>query len=588
VPTVSLEEASEGAPLTDPKVATELPHSDLERPEVVSLIGGVFEPILQGVAGPFDDLSVDHLIGEHAAIISGEQRPELGGIAVGPPQHALEGNVLLESTYPLIQNGEAVDLSLVDSGSALESVNPLVPVQIPSDLGEGIALPEAGIEFELEDAPSRSPSVVADTAVYPNVATDTDLVVAPAPNGFETMTAFRTAEAPTSQSFKLNLPSGSELRQVDEGAAVYTGDQKVAEVHSPTALDASGAAVPVDMAVEGRTITLTIHPQPSDQFPILADPLVEAQSWGNGSVSTWERFTTDPTWMVTQCCSQGPDMVGAGMAARALGRTYSPNSDDHWLYYVPRYHQGVQEGQIPTSFIAGLTLSNIRTKGSSGSSSPYFYAGIWDPATGSWAGKAPYQALWAREGSLPNIIGGSISFTNGNDQQAQEAEAPGIHTNEYASVSDNREMIVGGATVEFGDVDAPEVLQPSASATWSNQTGASSIAATVTDRGLGAKRAEFVLPGQGAKIVQNPCVGTVGYPCPSSWRATLGASEYNAAAMPQGWLSIPVWGEDLLATGRRSPPMPKSASTTRVRTYPRFRERWPTRHPSALISRNMA
>lgn len=532
------------AELTDSTVAAELPLTELGREEVLDLLEGVFEPVLQGAAGPFDDLEAEELIGEHAAILAGDERPEPVGLTVGGSEESSEGKVLLESTLPVSRQGEVVDLGLEEANGGYESVNPIVDVTIPASLDEGIGLPEAESTIELVDAPEgRAPSINESTAVYPNVAPDTDLVVAPTPTGVETMTTLRSPAAPRSQSFHVDLPEGAELRKADGGAEVVNADGDVEiRIQPPYALDAAGENVPVDMTVEGATVKLSIDPGEADQYPILIDPIYETFSWGGAKPAEWESFSTDRTWMVARCC-EFSDGFAPGIAARAQGLTYTPESDVHWVRSVPRY--GKEEGKEPTSFIAGLTLSGVYVKGSSGPSSPYAYAGIWDTALNTWAGKAPSQALWAREGNAPNIIGGTISFTNGNDRQAQIAIGPGMHTNENASVGGPREMILGGATVEIGDEELPEVIKPSSSAIWSNQTAQTPIEATITDRDLGAKSAEFSLPGQQPFKTINSCFGNVAIPCPSEWRAFSGWG-YNPAVMPQGWLSIPVWGEDVV------------------------------------------
>ncbi|HXR60274.1 MAG TPA: hypothetical protein VN732_03000, partial [Solirubrobacterales bacterium] len=450
--------SSSESPLTDPQAAAELPSTDLDRTQVVDLLEGVFEPVLQAAAGPYDDLQLEEMIGAHAAVVAGDERPEPTGLLVGSEEESSPATrYLIESTVPLKAEGEAVDLGLQDAGPALESVNPLVAVQIPEELGDGIALPELGVSFELLGSPEeRAPSLIDSTAVYPNVAPDTDFVVAPTPSGFETFTSLRSTAAPTTQQLGVDLPQGAELHEVEDGAAVVQSGQKILQIHAPVALDAAGTAVPVQMAVDQDAISLHVNPEPSTVYPILVDPLIQSFSF-NQVPAGWESYSTDRTWMVARCCDQSAGQVASGMAARAMGATYSPESDDHWSYFVPRYWQDVQEGHAPTSFIAGLTFTQVNTQNSSGPSSPYPYAGIYDPALNDWAGIAPYKSLWAREGNLPRLIGGSISFTNAQDRQALAAVGPGIHTNEYASIGGPREMVVGAAMLQIGDEDLPRI-----------------------------------------------------------------------------------------------------------------------------------
>ncbi|HET7417267.1 MAG TPA: NHL repeat-containing protein [Solirubrobacterales bacterium] len=541
--------------LTDPEAASELPHADLDRQQVLNLLEGVFEPVLQAPAGPYDDLEVEDLIGTHAAVVDGDHLPEPTGVEVGSPrQPPSSAKYLIDSTLPLKSEGEVVDLGLEDVGGALESANPVVSVRIPGELGDGISLPDLGVEVDLLGSPEeRTPSLIDSTAVYPNVAPDTDFIVAPTPSGFETFTSFRSPDAPRTQEIGLNLPSGAEMQPVEGGAAVFSDGEKRLQISKPVALDAAGVDVPVDMSIEGATITLEIHPGPSTQYPVLADPAF-LQNFSFGQVPAgWESYSTDRTWMVARCCDQSSGQVASGMAARAMGATYSPESDDHWSYFVPRYWQDAQEGHSPTSFIEGFYLTQVNTQSSTGPSSPYPYAGVYDPALNDWGGLPPYKALWAREGNLSRLIAGTVTFTPGGDKQAQEAVGPGIHTNEYASIGGPREMVVGSAMVTLGDEDLPGVILGSGVEVWANQTPKVPLEATVTDTGLGARSATFRLPGQAPVKITNPCAGTAALPCPSSWRAVAATSTYNTSVMPQGWLSVPVDGEDVVGQKSATP-----------------------------------
>jgi len=549
-PEVTLQEgiAASDFPLTDPQAASELPHTDLDREQVLTLLEEVFEPVLQAPAGPYDDLNVEKFLTPYAAVIDGEQRPEATGLQVGSARESEQsGKYLIESAIPLKVEGEAIDLDLEDAGATLESSNPLVPVEIPEELGDGIGLPEQGVHFDLVGAPEeRAPSLIDSAALYPNVAPDTDFMVAPTPDGFETFTSLRSSDAPTAQKIQLSLPTGAVVQEVDDGVAVLVDGEKLLQIHEPVALDAGGDEVPVEMSLEGEVVALEVHPEPSTEYPILVDPLVQSFTFSQVPAG-WESLTSDPTFMQARCCDQGSGQVAPGLAARALGTSYSPGSNDHWSYFVPRFWQDMREQQnTPTSFIIGAALTGVNTQSTSGGSSPYPYAGIWNRALKNWAGVDPNRAVWARMGNLPRVIGGSIEFTTGGDKQAQEVVGAGMDVNEFASTGGPREMVVGAAMVQIGDEDLPKVEQGSSSEVWANQTAKVPLEATVNDTGLGARSATFRLPGQKEVKVVNPCAGTAALPCPSSWRAVAGTGTYNPAAMPQGWLMVPVDGEDVL------------------------------------------
>src|SRR5262249_35407095 len=115
---------------------------------------------------------------------------------------------------------------------------------------------------------------------YPNVAPDTDLAVAPTPTGLETFTQLRSAEAPLNQTYHLSLPAGASLKASQDGGAEITkGDELLAAVLPPSAIDAEGGEVPVSLTVSGDSITLHVEPPPGAAYPYLVDPVYESYSW---------------------------------------------------------------------------------------------------------------------------------------------------------------------------------------------------------------------------------------------------------------------------------------------------------------------
>ena len=291
---------------TDLEVAEELPHQDLDREEVLALIQGVFQSQLQAPAGVFDGLEVDRFLAPNVAIVAdsdsrllgeeaepaiypepSEDDPLPAALTPAEERGEVDGAYLLNSSLPLRVEGpsgeaEVVDLGLEHREGELQPSSPLVDVGVPKQLGEGIELADVGIQIGLVDGPQeRAPSTVEGTAaVYPNVAEDTDLVVAPTPTGVETLTHVRTADAPRSQRFTLDLPAGSSLRATsDGGAEVWDGEKVLMSVSPPTAIDADGGPVPVEMSIEGNDLTLTVAPDPEAVYPILVDPLFQTYQW---------------------------------------------------------------------------------------------------------------------------------------------------------------------------------------------------------------------------------------------------------------------------------------------------------------------
>ncbi|HYP54841.1 MAG TPA: hypothetical protein VEQ41_00870, partial [Solirubrobacterales bacterium] len=265
-------------PTTNPQAAQELPHDDLGRAEALDLMTSVFSPTLERTAGVFGELDGARLLSTNVAVVDASSSPEGG---------ASPGSVLLESAVPLSADGslsssEIVSLDLEHAQEELQPENPLVEVGIPGELGEGISLPAQQVTIDVPGAPSeRGPSTISDSsAFYPNVAADTDIVVAPTPTGVETFSQLRTPDAPQNLQFDLELPQGATLEATEEGGAVVRdGDEIQVLIHPPTALDANGADIPVELSVAGHSILLEVSPSVDAAYPILVDPLYETFDW---------------------------------------------------------------------------------------------------------------------------------------------------------------------------------------------------------------------------------------------------------------------------------------------------------------------
>jgi sugar lactone lactonase YvrE len=565
LPVSALEEAmaspnTDETQLTDPQAAEELPHQDLGRDEAVGLTEAVFDPILQSVSGQFQDFEVEKFLSDNTAVVSVDAQPEslgtVGGGVESPTTSNGKETVLLESTVPLRTedaNGDMapVDLELEGSGAQLQPREPLVDVRLPRELGDGIQLPEAGIGIELEGAPSgRAPSIVAESvAAYPNVGLDTDFSAVPTPTGLETLTTLRSANAPREQTLHLDLPPGAELRQDHLGAEVVQADQTILRVQPPFGVDANGESVPVTLTVSGDSLSIVASPDKDTTYPALIDPIIEAHDW----------FAAQDTYGQS---AWYPKTVGSGMYAggfnggmQAFVQTgYHSSGDQAGMYYmVPRLKEEEALGRQPTSYIARMTLWHIGLEngGTTGSSQPYLFAGIWGGAE-HWAGTAPHEAVWALAGNAqPTWMnpGYEVHMENGEpnkrDKGAKVAWGIGLATYENASLAHVRNGLLGAASVEVADDDNPSTANGSISP-WVNQTASVPLTADATDTGLGVKRVEIDLPWRAPTMVANPCAGDALWPCPRTWTVSLPANQYYPVEMPQGFDYIPIGAEDVV------------------------------------------
>lgn len=619
---------------TDPEAAEELPHRDLGREEAAELLSGVFEPELQAPAGIYDELEVEKLLAPNVAVVASGSAPTAAPAppveATGAPEEdeesepprtekeelragwpaaeeeerpprspgeemgRLDGAALVESTLPLgteTPSGatEPVDLGLEGSGNGLQPANPLVEVEIPENLGEGIDLPEVGVQIELLDsAEARSPSVLGEgVALYPNVATNTDLAVAPTPTGVETMAQVRSDDAPSSQIYKLTLPPGAVLEATAAGGAlVHRGEEGILEVPKPTALDATGAEVPVTLTVAGDELTVTAEPDSSSSLPILVDPLFQVYEWnklpegiGNSSGicsnsihpesenncmsrEEWGYERTDHSNEWGHVITDNAEVNNSGSGPIGIYlKLWEPKAvGDHAgaIYTVPRYFK---ESPKPTSFIGHLTLSNLTWTANSTVLSPYLFAGIWDAEKGAWVSYYTHEGL---SGHSVTDTSFQYQFPNENaqhepDTNAKVAElnvlATEVHAGSQAHVFDR------AATVELGDHDVPQAPIATGPASWVNQM-VTPITFTAGDTGLGvyaisASTEQLNAEGQPLHSwkASYGCLGVGDSACPRTWKsgeAGHPALNVEPALLPNGIDYLNVVAED--PVGNKSPP----------------------------------
>lgn len=616
---------------TDAEAAENRPLQDLGRDEAIELLQGVFEAQLQAPAGIFDELEVERFLAPDVAVIAGDgsptqvsstqadaspgdgeqtessepmtekeelraqappasEDPHAGGSPTEEGLGELNGATLLDSSIPLRAESpsgdpEAVDLSLQHSEGGIQPINPLVEVGIPQELGDGIELPGPGVTIELANAPEDRVVSVIDQSVgfLPNVAEDTDFVIAPTPTGVETLTQLRSADSPHSQTFNLDLPPGATLQATENGgAAVVAGEETLLTVSRPTAIDAAGAKVPVSMDVAGNSLILDVSPDQSAQLPILVDPLFQtyewanAKSWESGICSNGTKYE-GPSFSCTNREEWGYDWVendgslpfGVHVSNQAYsaadpvpyGTTgivldSSRNSSGmltagdrgSTIYTVPRYFTDqTKYGSRPTSFISHMTLWNLDWNAWSSSMSPYLFAGIWDPFKPGWVSYYSHEGL---SGHSVHDMSWKYQFNNSAPNTNAKVGYVSIQATSTGP-SQNTEAYVGSASLELNDKDIPGFGSIAGPSQWVNQT-ALPISFTASDSGLGMYA--FTVT-EGVETEGNfhswktlhGCKGVSGAACPRTWQSTdagTPALKYEPAVMPQGIDYLTVVAED--------------------------------------------
>ena len=207
-------------------------------------------------------------------------------------------DAVVTSTVPMATETSAghwapVNLSLRDSGSALEPANPLVPSRLPKQLTEGAQLPSVGASLtpvSEHGAPLKgSPGQDEGAAVlFANTQHDSDTLMKPTPLGVDVSTTLRSIASPEQLFYKVGVPHGARLLTQAGRVTVVKEGATLATIRVPTAYDATGAAVPVTMSVSEDVLNVSVTHRPEAwTYPIVVDPEFDIE-WVNIFPSMWE------------------------------------------------------------------------------------------------------------------------------------------------------------------------------------------------------------------------------------------------------------------------------------------------------------
>jgi hypothetical protein len=234
-----------------------------------------------------------------------------------------------------------LDLSLTQSESGFEPKTPLVGVQIPQRLGDGVHLADSGIGLtpvSSGGAPlgGSEGALHGPSVFFANVLTDSDVLAKATTFGFETDTLLRSVESPQELSFRVDMPSGASLGQSEGNSGlvrVVREGATLAQIPMPTARDANGTAVPVSVSVSEDTLTLTVsHRSGQYRYPIDVDPTVEEKDLANcqrcwGS-SGWAFYTPNEGIFEVTGLSEG----GVETKQPFTGTPYVASDWAYWYY----------------------------------------------------------------------------------------------------------------------------------------------------------------------------------------------------------------------------------------------------------------
>jgi len=314
------------------------------------------------------------------------------------------------------------------------------------------------LSIEPLDARDVAGVVVDDTVVYPNVATDTDLVQVASSSRVEELRVLRSDRAPAIARYRV-ASSGTVVQDGNDIAILDSTGHPVLRTAPAWAVDAQGVRRVVELTLRGDTIVASLD-RTGLAYPIVVDP-----AWIAAGTGVVRHYDVELVNL--------PD-----------GRLFAMGPIDDPAIYDPAkgtWTSVPRTSGRPSPTAAAVTSDNkvlamAYQFGTPGSE-------LFDPATGTWSlGPTPptvrfYTKLVRLGSGKLLVIGGEVGGLIASTTEVYDATSGGptsgwsagptmgrAHYQHSAiSLSDGRVLVVGGGP----DVKAAEILD-AAGTTWTS------------------------------------------------------------------------------------------------------------------------
>lgn len=253
------------------------------------------------------------------------------------------------STLPLTVGGTPVDLTLAESPDGFRPRVSAADVLIPKTSSGRLQVGDLDIAFV--GVPDATAVLAGDSVMYPNAATDADLLIKPVATGAEVLALIRSPQSP--ETFELALSHlGHQVdavrRQGDQLELLDAGET-VGSLSPAFATDAQGKGVEVETKITEGIVSYTVlHHDHDLAYPILLDPYIEDSSvaidWGDingyppgnpGGNYFADWAPSNPTGLFWQV--RGTGSLGTGVYQGSNSGTFYPaESPVNWHWHNPQ------------------------------------------------------------------------------------------------------------------------------------------------------------------------------------------------------------------------------------------------------------
>lgn len=443
---------------------------------------------------------------------------------------------VLEANVPIRveEEGELrkVDLDLEVTEKGFEPENPIVDLAVPKTAGGPIAIGDEGLSILPLGADNPGNQMGEQDVFYSEVHEDTDLLVAPIASGVEIFDQLRSGSSPEQLNYRLSLPSGAQLQPNGAGGANVIDDGGVsAYVAPPSAVDAQGTVVPVELEVSGETITLVVpHRDRGFTYPILVDPAIHENYeatwyWGSNvealdKPGIWQ-LSGDPTmdyYLADTKCLPGSQLCapsGRGLYIQAMDGTIPAGRYLQWYYTVPGGTTYIPSISPSPSAAINPFWRNDNSCGIEKHPQPHDYVGAFD-AAGNWVwGPEINRARWYQHAVMYTKAKGIVF---------------GLSTGgSLVNLPCNRDLMAGGVAVRLDDPEPPTLSSVTGFPTgWIRGNQPFTITANIYDPGLGVQNVKVYPTGRPPLTYVSEgseCPGTKTNPCPYSRNAQFSLAE---------------------------------------------------------------